>query len=77
MSVTKYIIELTYIRSGGNLTYYYRGQNPEGPVFDYHKSLAKRYDCEDAANYDLHTIITAHANSVFESARVVPIRCRV
>lgn len=76
MLVTKYIIELTYLRSKCNLIYYYRGQNSEGHVFDYHKNLAKRYDSEDTANYDLQTIITAHANSVFESARVVPIRCR-
>ena len=78
--VTKYIIEMTHHRAiGDDLPYYYRGEaggymEKKVPLFDYRKTLAKRYDFEYEALHDMRILQVMYHKE--DSFKVTPIRCR-
>ena len=75
MMQTKYIIQMK-IPSRPGLDYYYTGENDPmrpGPVFDYRRPKAKRYQYIEEAYRDL-SIINAIVHD--ETLTVTPIKCR-
>ena len=75
MMQTKYIIQMK-IPSRSDLDYYYTGKSdPDtlGPVFDYRRTKAKRYQYIEEAYRDL-SIINAIVHN--ETLTVTPIKCR-
>ena len=77
--VTKYIIQMMHHRSpGDDFPYYYKGKYKEGcNLFDYRKTLAKRYDFEHEAIRDMNILKAVHVAKEQDDFSVISIKCRV
>lgn len=76
MMTTKFIIHMK-IPTRPDLDYFYCGQSKSespGPVFDYRKPKAKRYEFFEEADRDMR-ILKAVTHD--ETLEVITVRCRV